>query len=174
MRRQRGLQESPDAGALPNLWKQGSLRLLSPRPLLHFSCLGFKVLALCCSVHTGSSALAASWVLLLFIHGPTWHACMNAMSLQSCPTLCDPMDSSPPGSSVHRILQARILEWVAISLAASRKFQVIPHSISVQRRQTLASSATHGLTLQFSASRCSQRGHVMKNRDARAMGRDYL
>ena len=34
---------------------------------------------------------------------------------QSCPTLCDPMDCSPPGSSVHEIFQARILEWVAIS-----------------------------------------------------------
>ena len=34
---------------------------------------------------------------------------------QSCPTLCDPMDYSPPGSSVHGILQARILEWVAMS-----------------------------------------------------------
>ena len=34
---------------------------------------------------------------------------------QSCPTLCNPMDCSPPGSSVHGILQARILEWVAIS-----------------------------------------------------------
>ena len=34
---------------------------------------------------------------------------------QSCPTLCDPIDSSPPGSSVHGILQARTLEWVAIS-----------------------------------------------------------
>ena len=33
---------------------------------------------------------------------------------QSCPTLCDPVDCSPPGSSVHEILQARILEWVAI------------------------------------------------------------
>ena len=32
---------------------------------------------------------------------------------QSCPTLCDPMDCSPPGSSAHGILQARILEWVA-------------------------------------------------------------
>ena len=40
-----------------------------------------------------------------------------AKSLQSCPTLCDPMDSSPPGSSVHRILQARILDWVAISFS---------------------------------------------------------
>ena len=36
---------------------------------------------------------------------------------QSCPTLCDPMDCSPPGSSVHEILQARILEWVAISFS---------------------------------------------------------
>ena len=34
---------------------------------------------------------------------------------QSCPTLCDPMDCSPPGSSVHGIFQTRILEWVAIS-----------------------------------------------------------
>ena len=40
-----------------------------------------------------------------------------AESLQSCLTLCNPIDSSPPGSSVHRILQARILEWVAISFS---------------------------------------------------------
>ena len=39
---------------------------------------------------------------------------MCAKSLQSCLTRCGPMDSSPPGSSVHRILQARTLEWVAI------------------------------------------------------------
>ena len=38
-------------------------------------------------------------------------------SLQSCLTLCDPMDYSPPGSSVHGILQARILEWVATSFS---------------------------------------------------------
>ena len=38
-----------------------------------------------------------------------------AKSLQSCPTLCDPIDGSPPGSSVPGILQARTLEWVAIS-----------------------------------------------------------
>ena len=42
---------------------------------------------------------------------------MHAKSLQSCPTLCNPMDSSPPGSSVHRILQARMLEWVVISFS---------------------------------------------------------
>ena len=39
---------------------------------------------------------------------------MRAMSLQSCLTLCDPMDFSLPGSSAHGILQTRILEWVAI------------------------------------------------------------
>ena len=38
-------------------------------------------------------------------------------SLQSCPTLCDPIDGSPPGSPVPGILQARTLEWVAISLS---------------------------------------------------------
>ena len=39
-----------------------------------------------------------------------------AKSFQSCPTLCDPIDSSPPGSAIPGILQARTLEWVAISL----------------------------------------------------------
>ena len=41
-------------------------------------------------------------------------ACVSPKSLQSCPTLCDPMACSLPGSSVHGILQARILEWVAM------------------------------------------------------------
>ena len=41
-----------------------------------------------------------------------------AESLQSCPTLCDPIDGSPPGSPVPGILQARTLEWVAIALNA--------------------------------------------------------
>ena len=44
-------------------------------------------------------------------------AAAAAKSLQSCPTLCDPIGGSPPGSSVHGILQARILEWVAISFS---------------------------------------------------------
>ena len=41
-------------------------------------------------------------------------ACAHDRSLQSCPTLCDPMDCNLPGSSVHGILQARMLEWVAM------------------------------------------------------------
>ena len=47
------------------------------------------------------------------LHG----AAAAAKWLQSCPTLCDPIDSSPPGSAVPGILQARILEWVAISFS---------------------------------------------------------
>ena len=42
----------------------------------------------------------------------TWPSNLDAKLLQSCPTLCHPMDCSPPGSSVHGILQARILEWM--------------------------------------------------------------
>ena len=40
---------------------------------------------------------------------------MKVKSLQPCPTLCDPIDSSLPGSSAHGIFQARVLEWVAIA-----------------------------------------------------------
>ena len=47
-----------------------------------------------------------------------------AKSLQSCPTLCDPIDSRPPGSPVPGILQARTLEWVAISFSNARKWKV--------------------------------------------------
>ena len=53
-----------------------------------------------------------------------------AKSLQSCPTLCDPMDSSPPGSPVPGILQARTLEWVAISFSNAWKWKVKVTSLS--------------------------------------------
>ena len=45
------------------------------------------------------------------------YAAAAAKSLQSCPTLSDPMDCSLPGSSIHGIFQARVLEWVAIDLS---------------------------------------------------------
>ena len=48
-------------------------------------------------------------------------AAAAAKSLQSCPILCDPIDGSPPGSPVPGILQARTLEWVAISFSNARK-----------------------------------------------------
>ena len=54
------------------------------------------------------------WQVRLFTTSAT---SVHAKSLQSRPTLCDPMECSPTGSSVHRISQARILEWVAISFS---------------------------------------------------------
>ena len=52
---------------------------------------------------------------------------------QSCPTLCDPVDCSPPGSSVHGIPQARVLEWVAISFSRGSSLQGIePRSPALQ------------------------------------------
>ena len=51
------------------------------------------------------------------VHSVAWKEKKESEVAQSCPTLCDPMDCSPPGSSVHGIFQARILEWVAISFS---------------------------------------------------------
>ena len=57
-------------------------------------------------------------------------AAAAAKSLQSCPTLCDPRDSSPLGSPVPWILQARTLEWVAISFSSAWKWKVNVKSLS--------------------------------------------
>ena len=56
-----------------------------------------------------------------------------AKLLQSCPTLCDPIDGSPPGSPVRGILQARTLEWVAISFSNAWKWKVKVKSLSPVR-----------------------------------------
>ena len=61
-----------------------------------------------------------TYYLYLFIHTAA-AAAAAAKSCQSCPTLCDPIDGSPRGSSVPGILQARTLEWVAISFSNARK-----------------------------------------------------
>ena len=80
--------------------------------------------------------------------GPQPAAAAAAKLLQSCPTLCDPMDSSPPGYSVPGILQARTLEWVAISFS-----NACMHAKSLQSRPTLCDpmdssppgSSVHGI-----------------------------
>ena len=51
------------------------------------------------------------------VHGPWSGPAAAAKSLQSCPTLCDSIDGSPSGSPVPGILQARTLEWVAVSFS---------------------------------------------------------
>ena len=67
-------------------------------------------------------------------------AAAAAKSLQSCPTLCDPIDGSPPGSSVPGILKARTLEWVAISFSNAWKWKVKGKLLSRVRLLV-----THGL-----------------------------
>ena len=57
-------------------------------------------------------------------------AATAAKSLQSCLALCDPIDGSPPGSPIPEILQARILEWVAISFSNAWKWKVKMKSLS--------------------------------------------
>ena len=63
---------------------------------------------------------------MIFFPSSLEHGCCScyAKSLQSCPILCDPIDGSPPGSPVPGILQARTLEWVAISFSNSWKWKV--------------------------------------------------
>ena len=60
----------------------------------------------------------------------TYCCCYAAKSLRSCPTLCDPIDGSPPGSPIPGILQARTLEWVAISFSNAWKWKVKVKSLS--------------------------------------------
>ena len=62
------------------------------------------------------------WVLTS-LAGHSAAAAATAKSLQSCPTLCGPIDGSPPGSPVPGILQARTLEWVAISFSNAGKWK---------------------------------------------------
>ena len=71
------------------------------------------------------------------------HAAAAAKSLQSCPTLCDPIDGSPPGSPVPGILQARTLEWVAISFSNAWKWKVKVKSLSRVRLLVTPWTAAH-------------------------------
>ena len=66
-----------------------------------------------------------------------------AKSLQSCPTLCDPIDSSPPGSPIPGILQARTLEWVAISFSNTCKWKVKVKSFINVRPSATPWTAAH-------------------------------
>ena len=70
-------------------------------------------------------------------------AALTAKSLQSCPTLCDPIDGSPPGSPVPGILQARTPEWVAISFSNVWKWKVKVKSLSHIRLLVTPWTAAH-------------------------------
>ena len=78
--------------------------------------------------------------ILGFTSSQSYLAAAAAKSLQLCPTLCNPIDGSPPGSPVPGILQARTLEWVAMSFSNAWKWKVKVKSLSRVRLL-----ATHGL-----------------------------
>ena len=76
--------------------------------------------------------------------GRVWSSADSAVkSLQSCPTLCDPIDGSPPGSPVPGILQARTLEWVAISFSNAWKWKAKGRSLSHVRPSATSWTAAH-------------------------------
>ena len=77
------------------------------------------------------------WMMRLSLHFAA------AKSLQSCPTLCDPIDSSPPGSAVPGILQATTLEWIAISFSNAWKWKVKAKSLSRVRLFVTPWTAVH-------------------------------
>ena len=84
--------------------------------------------------------LVLKWIILHYaVHLKLTQHCKSAVCVcvcvcvlvpRSCPTLCDPMDCSPPGSSVHGILQARILEWVAIPF--SREISCLQYKTKIK------------------------------------------
>ena len=108
-------------------------------------------------VHGISQARTLEWTAISFSRGSSWPrdqtevscivgrfftseppgkpikkaaAAAAAKSLQSCPTLCDPIDGSPPGSPTPGILKARTLEWVAIAFSNAWKWKVKVKSLS--------------------------------------------
>ena len=76
--------------------------------------------------------ILANWILQfpIFQVNSLPSAAAAAKSLQSCPTLCEPIDGSPPGFTIPGILQARTLEWVAISFSDAWKWKVKVKSLS--------------------------------------------
>ena len=86
-------------------------------------------------IRTSNNWCFYQWLLQPLRLESTWTsaAAAAAKSLQSCPTLCDPIDGSPRGSPVPGILQARTLEWVAISFSNAWKWKVKVKSLSCAR-----------------------------------------
>ena len=81
--------------------------------------------------------------MVLYFKNPVVWQFAAAKSLQSCPTLCDPRDGSPPGSPVPEILQARTPEWVAISFSNAWKWKVKAKSLSRVRLLATPWTAAH-------------------------------
>ena len=115
----------------------------------------------CCSSFASSrSSMAPLWsstrlqLTCWELWSHTLHAAAAAAkSLQSCPTLCDPIDGSPPGPAVPGILQARTLEWVAISFSNAWKWKVKVKSLSPVRLLATPWTAAYQAPLSMGCSR---------------------
>ena len=101
-----------------------------------------------CSTLWPCHSLTACFSLCFFFLSCSSAAAAAAKSLQSCLTLCDPIDNSPPGSPVPGILQARTLEWVAISFSNAWKWKVKVKLLS--RVQLFATPWTAAPSMGFS------------------------
>ena len=119
-------------------WQAGSLPLAPPGKPCPYSVAFSRML------YKWNHTECSLWSLASFT------AAAAAKSLQSCPTLCDPIDGSPSGSPVPGILQARTLEWVAISFSNAWKWKVKVKSLSRVRLCdpmdfSLPGSSIHGI-----------------------------
>ena len=107
-------------------------RRLFQANLMGFALLSFIILSVYNILYTVYNILSQNAAEVSFAQCLPDRACRRsnrraaaaARSLQSCPTLCDPIDCSPPGSPVPGILQARTLEWVAIAFSNAWKWKV--------------------------------------------------
>ena len=108
---------------------------------------------------------------------------MKVRATQSCPVLCNPTDCSPPGSSVHGILQARILEWVAIALSressqprdqtqvsciagtAGGKMEAVTDFLFLGSKITADGDWSHKISLLFGRKSMTNLDSVLKSKD---------
>ena len=126
------------ARCVENVRKQ-STKMWSAAAMVVFS------INLCCVIRRSIYSLSSPLETIQESHSPCcgwlihicvctyvcmYKCCAAAKSLQSCLTLCDPIDGSPPGSPVPGILQARTLEWVAISFSNAWRWKVKVKSLS--------------------------------------------
>ena len=121
--------------------------LPSPPYIIYLTCIHFDVYSF------NSFVLHSCWINLHSHQQYAAAAAAAAKSLQSCPTLCNPVDGSPPGSPVPGILQARTLEWVAISFSNAWKWKVKVKSLSHVRPSAIPWTAAFQALLSMGFSR---------------------
>ena len=131
----------------------GTLKSMSQRSRIKMGCIE-PLYSICCLVTLESWEECELWSPFHNRNGfCVSYAAAAAKLLQSCPTVCDPIDGSPPGSPVPRILQARTLEWVAISFSSAWKWKVEVKSLSRVQLLVTSWTATYQAPLSMGFSR---------------------